>query len=76
MIRLLRSLCGLWGILPASYTLEGEVAFTGHDFSARTGGAHRVFPGIWRSEEVALKVMKLYDRDIKSVKKVRVMAPL
>ena len=74
MIRLLRSLCGSWGILPASYTLEGEVTITSRDALARRRISHCViFCGTWRSEKVAVKIMVL---PRKEKKKVWVMAPL
>jgi len=74
MIRFLRPLCGSWGILPASYTLEGEVTSASWELSARTS-TYRVFSGTWRSEKVAVRVMKIpYHVEAMAVKKVWVMA--
>jgi len=76
MIRLLRSLCGSCGILPASYTLEGEVTITGRDLSPRMGNREIIFPGTWRSEKVAVKLVILREANPREKKKVCVMVPM
>jgi hypothetical protein len=57
-IRVLRSLCGSWGVLPASYTLQGEVKVTG-GFPFACGGYGEIWNGTWGSEKVAVKFLKI-----------------
>ena len=55
-MRVLRSLCGAWGVLPASYTLHGEVEITDNRPWTH-GGFSEVWRGTWRCEKVAVKVI-------------------
>ena len=76
MIHVLRSLCGSWGILPASYTLEGEVTITDKNPWTR-GGFGEVWCGTWGSEKVAVKVIMITSSaSPKKLKKVWVLTPL
>ena len=67
---LLRSLCGSWGVLPASYTLQGEVKVV--DPMPRTcAGFGEIWCGTWGSEKVAVKVIKItHDTNPEMLKKV------
>jgi len=69
-LRVLRSLSGSWGVLPASYTLQGEVKVS--EVRAWIGtGFSEVWRGILGSEMVAIKVIKVTGTsDPEKVKKV------
>ena len=70
---LLRSLCGSWGVLPASYTLQGEVKVT-DKIPWSHGGFGEVWCGTWGCEKVAVKVMAITGTaDPKKLKKVRML---
>ena len=57
MIRVLRYLCRPWGVLPASYTLQGEVIVSdGMPWAG--GGFSEVWRGTLGCEKVAIKVIK------------------
>lgn len=65
-MRLLRSLCGSWGLLPASYTLQGE--FTVQDFIPYArGGFSYVWPATMGDKKVAVKVIITADAKLKKV---------
>ena len=57
-IRVLRSLCGSWGVLPASYTLLGEVTVT-EMIPWTFAGFGEIWCGTWGCEKVAVKVIKI-----------------
>ena len=72
-IRTLRSLCGSWGILPASYTLEGEVTVDSK-CPWTCAGFGEIWYGTWGSEKVAVKVIKITSSaDPEKLKKVCVI---
>jgi len=57
-MRVLKFLSGSWGMLPASYTLRGEVEVS--DEGAWTsGGFSEVWRGTLGREKVAIKVIKM-----------------
>ena len=58
-MRLLRSLCWSWGILPASFTLHGEVE-TSERCPRRYGTPGEIWLGTWRSKKVVAKVTSVY----------------
>ena len=69
-IHLLRSLCGSWGVLPASYTLHEEVIIP--ETQPRTaGGFSAVWYGTMGSEKVAVKVITLKSCDNDNPKKLK-----
>ena len=74
-MRVLRSLSGSWGVLPASYTLQGEVRVAdGQKWIA--GGYSEVWRGTLGREKVAIKVITTGgapNPDLKKVKKVGVV---
>jgi hypothetical protein len=72
-LRVLRSLSGSWGVLPASYTLQGEVEVSNMGRWGRAG-----FSVVWRGtlgrEEIAIKVIDLRGgANPKKLKKVGVV---
>lgn len=71
-MRVLRSLSGSWGLLPASYTLQGEV-----EVSDSKEWIYAGYSEVWRGtlgcEKVAIKVIKITrTADREKLKKVRV----
>lgn len=74
MLRVLRSLCGSWGVLPASYTLQGDVKVI-DEVAWTCAGFSEVWRGTWGSEKVAIKVIKITGAaDPGKLKKVCVVA--
>ena len=75
-IRVLRHLCGSWGVLPASYTLQGEVEVT--DRTPWTcAGFSEVWRGTWGCERVAVKVIKVTGTsDPRKLKKARTITQI
>lgn len=65
-MRILRNLCGSWGLLPASYTLQGIATVDGAVPWAR-GGFSDVWRGTLGDEEVAVKVIMTADAKLKKV---------
>ena len=58
MMGILRSLSGSWGVLPASYTLQGEVQFS-DECMWITGGYSEVWRGTMGCKKVAIKVIMI-----------------
>lgn len=56
-ISALRNLCQWWGVLPASYTLQGE-AIVPEEYEMAAGGYSEVWRGTRGLEKVAIKVIK------------------
>ena len=61
-LRLLRSLCVSWGVLPTSYTFQGEVKDLGENPFASSNTAE-VFQGTSGGEMVAVKSRRIYRSD-------------
>ena len=75
-LRLLRSLCGSWEVLPASYTFQGEVKFLDEYPFAPASRFVEVFRGESGGEMVAVKVLVVYlSEDPSKVKKVDIASP-
>ena len=55
-LRLLRSLCGSWGVLPTSCTLQGEVKLLDEYPFAKASCSVEVFRGELGGEMVAVKI--------------------
>lgn len=72
-MRVLRYLSGRWGVLPASYTLEGEIEIP--ETRAWTfGGFSEVWCGTLGDKKVAIKVIKIaIATNPKKMKEVRVV---
>jgi len=74
-MRALRSMSGSWGVLPASYTLQGEAQVSdGRKWT--TGGYSEVWRGTLGCERVAIKVITTGgapNPDLKRLKKVGVV---
>lgn len=71
---ILRNLCASWGVLPAPYTLQGEVKVTEKiPWTCTRFG--EVWRGTWGPEKVAVKVIKITGAaDPEKLKKVRMMS--
>ena len=70
-MRVLRSLSGSWGVLPASYTLRGEVSVS-DQWPLNCGGYSEVWRGTLGCEEVAIKAIHVtISADPEKMKKVR-----
>ena len=61
-LRLLQSLCGSWGVLPASYTFQREVSALGELAFFRSCSAE-VFSGMSGEEMVAVKAFTICPSD-------------
>lgn len=57
-LRLMRSLCGLWGVLPTFYALKGEVKLLDEHPFALASPPVEVFRGTLGGELVAVKTFK------------------
>lgn len=73
-MRVLRSLSGSWGVLPASYTLQGEVQVS-YEHAWAVGGYSEVWCGTMGCKMVAIKAIVIgrsSNPDLVKLKKVGV----
>lgn len=65
-----RKLCGQTGLLPASHIIPENLIRTS-EFPVASGGSGDVWEGIYNSERVAIKALRVYKvDDVREIRKV------